>query len=323
MVRNGSYVKITDVLNDYRLSLEAANRSPKTISWYLDILNRYFAFLESNGLLKPTRELGKQELTRYLLYLKNSTRWPNNPYMKENRGKLSPFSVQGHVRAIRAFWSWLRREGYIENDPLANFPLPKVPKALTRTLTPEQVKRLISGIDTSAPKGVRQYCVLLVLLDTGMRISELVHLKVEDLDITYGLLKVLGKGQKERLVPITGLTKKKILRYMKNHRPLLCETESLYLFPAQDGEPISINSVQQFVRRLAAKVGVTRVKCSPHIFRHTFATRSVARGANVEVLRSIMGHETVQTTMKYTHLQTQDLREQHAKFSPVRELFEE
>lgn len=317
------YDNITNILCGYRLSLGAVNRSPKTISWYMDILGRYFAFLSSHQLLKPIQKLGKQELTQYVLHLQNSTRWPNTPYIKENRGKLSQFSVQGHVRAIKAFWSWLFREEYIASNNVVRFPLPKVPKPLVKTLSAAQVKKLISGIDRGTPSGVKQYCILLLFLDTGIRVSEVIHLKIDDVDVVHGLLKVIGKGQKERLLPISRFTKRKLLRYINSYRPLLCKTETSYLFAACDGEAISVNSVQQFLRRLSVKMGLTEVKCSPHIFRHTFATRSLANGANVLVLRDIMGHESLQTTMKYTHLQYQDIQKQHAVFSPVREFFED
>ena len=111
---NSLNASLDSLLIQYRLHLEATNKSPKTISWYLDILRRFFDFLELNNLVKPVDELNKEALEAYILHRKTAQRWPNNPNIKEeNKGKLSPYSIQGDVRAIKAFWSWLLYQGYI------------------------------------------------------------------------------------------------------------------------------------------------------------------------------------------------------------------
>jgi len=312
-----AFVKL---LEEYRLSLQAMNRSPKTMSWYLEILDRYFGFLGSNSLLKPVQQLGTHELKAYILHLQKANRWPNNPNIRRPTDKLSPYSVQGHVRAIKAFWGWLQREGYIDNNPLTKFTLPKVPDKPVQVLTTQQIRTLLSQIDRSTAKGGKYYLILLLLLDTGIRVGELVFIRIEDLDLLYGCIQVLGKGQKVRSVPVSKLTRKEIIRYLNHFRGQLCPTDSPYLFPKSDGKPISVNSVQQFLHRLANRAGLKGIKCSPHVFRHTFATQSIANGANVFVLKEIMGHASLSTTLKYTHLQPHDLQVQHAKFSPVANL---
>lgn len=280
------------ILDEYRLSLEAANRSRKTISWYLDILGRYFTFLRVNNLVKPINQMGRQELRAYIRHLQVASRWDNRKHIKEeNKGKLSPFSVQGHVRAIKAFWSWLLDEGYVESNTMAKFPLPKVPWELPKILTVEQLKKLIAELDRTTAKGMRQYCIVLLLLDTGVRISEMVNMKLADLDLNHGSIRVTGKGQKERFVPISRETRKQLRRYLGSYYTGLCPAGSSYLFPDSSGEPITVNGVQQFFRRLARKAGLTGVRCSPHVFRHTFATMSVAGGADILILQEIMGHK--------------------------------
>jgi len=160
----------------------------------------------------------------------------------------------------------------------------------------------------------------LILLDTGIRVSELVHLRIDDMDLQYNRLQVLGKGQKVRSVFISKLTKNHLTHYLNYCRAQICSVPSPYLFSTPDGEHISVNSIQQFLRRLGNRAGLDGIKCSPHIFRHSFATHAVANGANLFALRDIMGHASLQTTMKYTHLQPHDLQIQHAKFSPVANL---
>ena len=314
-------VRLSDIINQYRYSLEAINRSPKTISWYMDILNRYISFLDTRGLFNTVDKLGKRELRAYIKHLQNSPRWENNLHIRKDAGKLSPYSIQGHVRAIKAFWSWLLTEGYLEENTLSKFPLPKVPRTLVKTITLEQFKMLLSQIDRSTANGAKYYCILLVLIDAGLRVSELAKIRIEDVDLHYNCIRVMGKGLKERTVPISNITRRELIRYLNNSRPNLCSMECKYLFANKDDGAISINSIQQFLKRLLIKAGLGEVKCSPHILRHTFATRSLANGANVLVLRDIMGHESLMTTMKYAHLQPRDLQQQHAKFSPVAELF--
>jgi integrase/recombinase XerD len=311
---------VSDLLEDYRLNLLALNRSPKTITWYMEILKRYFAFLEAHSLLLPIDKLGTGELKAYILHLNSASRWSNHPVVKKVTGKLSAHSVEGHVRAIKAFWGWLERENYIEGNRLAKFPLPKVPVRPVNILSDDQIKVLLNTIDRFTHRGAKYYLIILLMLDTGIRISELVHIKIEDIDLQNSYIRVFGKGQKWRTVPVSTLTKRETDRYLRYVRPQVCYIDSPYLFTKSDGSPISINGVQQFLRRLANRAGLNGVKASPHIWRHSFATHAIANGANVFVLKEIMGHSSLITTMKYTHLQPQDLQIQHAGFSPVAKL---
>ncbi|MFC1894279.1 tyrosine-type recombinase/integrase [Chloroflexota bacterium] len=310
-----------DLLDSYRFSLKAANRSPKTISWYLDILERFFRFLSESGLLKPISEIGTSEVREYILYLQQAERWPNNPHITQ-KGKLSPYSVQGHVRAIRAFWGWLYDEQHIDHNALIKFPLPKVPHKIMPTLTIEQIKMLLSKIDRHTSGGAKFYCILLLLIDTGVRISELVNIKLSDLNLIMGYARVTGKGGKERVVPIYKTTRKELMLYINHMRSKLCPLESPYLFPDPAGDHITVGSIQQYLKRLARKAGLNGIRCSPHVFRHTFATQSAAADANVFALKDIMGHSSLQTTLKYTHLTAGDLKNHHNKFSPVAALTE-
>ena len=313
--------EITGLLDEYKSCLETLNRSPKTIGWYTDILRKFFGYLEVNGLMKPVSELGKKELKAYISYRQNARRWPNNPYInEENRGKLSAYSILGDVRAIKVFWGWLYNEEYVDKNALSKFPLPKVPQLILKTLTGEQIKKIINAIGHGSSQEVKYRCIVLLLLDSGLRISELISIKNNDLDLIHGLITVLGKGQKQRVVPISTLTRKEITKYIKYHRQGLCSEESPYLFPASNGERISATSVRQYMRRLCTRMGFDDIKLYPHLFRHTFATQSIAKGANVFAVKEIMGHKSLQTTMKYTHLTVEDMKVAHNKFSPVENL---
>ena len=208
--KRATMATFSELLDEYMLALQSYNRSTKTTTWYREILDRYFNFLSSNSLLKPVDQLGRQELTAYILYLQQVTRWANSPHIKKATGKLSPYSIQGHVRAIKAFWGWLERDNYIQSNPLGKFPLPKVPQKPVQVLSNEQIRSLLAQIDRLTPKGTMYYTILLLLLDTGIRISELAHIKIPDLNLQHGWIQVWGKGQKLRTVPISNLTKKEI-----------------------------------------------------------------------------------------------------------------
>jgi len=316
------FQEITGLLDEYKSSLEALNRSPKTIEWYTAILRSFFGFLKTNGLMKPVSELGKKELKAYISYRQNAKRWPNNPYInEENRGRLSAYSIQGDVRAIKAFWGWLYNEEFVDKNTLAKFSLPKVPQLTLKTLTGEQIEIILNAIGHSSSQEVKYRCIVFLLLDSGLRISELVSIKNDDLDLIHGFITVLGKGQKQRIVPISPLTRKEITKYIKYYRRGLCSEESHYLFPASNGERVSATGVRQYMRRLCMREGLDGIKkLYPHLLRHTFATQSIAKGANVFTVKEIMGHKSLQTTMKYTHLTIEDMKVAHNKFSPVENL---
>jgi len=270
---------------------------------------------------KPITELGREEVRDYIRYMQNSKRWPKRMHQGKDPGRLSPFTIQGRVRALKAFWSWLHREGHIDTNPLADLSLPKVPKNMIVTLEKEQIIRLLKAIDKHTPLGARNYTILLLLIDTGLRISELTCIKMTDINLTQSCVKVVGKGQKERIVPFSALTRKDLTRYINSNRLNLSRIDSSYLFPTKDGDNISVNCLQQMIKRLAIKAGLNNVKCHPHIFRHTFATMFSVKGGSPEILQLIMGHESFQTTQKYLHPQPQDLRKQHLRYSPVTDIF--
>jgi site-specific recombinase XerD len=314
---------IEELISEYRLHLEATNRSQKTISWYLDILHKFFLnIIPSQEISKQIGDIGRRELDAYILQLRQSKRWPNKAEHKKDYGKLSPFTIQGKVRALKAFWSWLLKQNYIENNPLAGYALPSVPKKIMPIIEKEQISKLFGAIDKYSPLGCRNYCILLILLDTGVRVSELACIKLIDMNMNQGIVKLVGKRQKERIVPLHPITRRELIKYLKHHRPNLCSEESEYLFPLSQGRHISVNCIQQMIRRLAKKAGLQNIKCHPHVFRHTCATRFIMKGGSPVILKEIMGHESFQTTEKYIHPQGDDLKRQHMKYSPVADLFE-
>jgi len=307
------------ILDEYKLHLETAGRSPKYIEWTLSNLCAFFNFLESKRALKAIDKLGTKELRSYVQFLQNRKRWPNRPGNGKNLGKLSPSAIAGHVRSVKVFWSWLTSEDYVKKNLIARFPQYKIPQYVIPVLSDDQMSKLLSAIDKATPVGAKYYCIFLLFLDNGMRVAELVKIEMENLDIAQGMVKIFGKGQKERIVPFYRNTRKELLRYINRYRPLICSEDSPYLFPSKDSH-ISVGSVQQYMRRLAKKAGLNNIRCYPHKIRHTAATKLIAKGASDYVVKDILGHRSLQTTLKYTHLQLGDIKSQHNKFSPVEDL---
>ncbi len=196
------------------------------------------------------------------------------------------------------------------------YPLPKVPQKIMNILNPKQVAAFLTTTDKTTHIGARNHLIIMLLYDGGFRVSELLNIRLEDLRVHEGCIRVLGKGQKQRLVPISGLTKKEIIHFLNRFRPPKRD-DTDYLFSRANGDPLSVNAVQQLLKRLGKTAGIAGVRCSPHTFRHSFATQFLANGGNVFALKDIMGHSSLQTTLKYTHLQVEDLKNQHNKFSPV------
>jgi len=316
-----SILDLQNLIQGFKLSCQTENKSPKTIDGYISNNRKFFIFLEVANGTKPIESIGKKELRGYIEHLQSRTRWPNNPYIKEeNRGALSPFTRLAYVRDIKTLWSWMYREGYVEENKLAHFQLPSVPENLPKIITPAQFATLLSHIDRSTPEGSKYHCILLILYDNGMRISELVKIRICDIDFQGKTIIVMGKGQRERPVPITVYTRKQILRYIDQVRTRICPKDSPYLFANPDGEPFSKSSVQQFMRRLLEKSEL-EVKFSPHVLRHSFAIQYLANGGNVFYLKAILGHKSLITTLGYTRTLPKDIQDQHMKYSPVAVLF--
>ncbi len=192
---------------------------------------------------------------------------------------------------------------------------------MIKTLSKDVLKQLFNAIDKNNPVGARLYCILLLLIDTGARISEVAGVLMSNLHLQECTVLVVGKGQKERLLPFSPLTRKELINFIKRYRSSLCQSESIYLFPRKDGSHVTVNSIQQAIRRLAAKAGLQDIRCYAHLFRHTFGTRYIAKGGSELILKEIMGHESMVTTQKYTHFQPEDLQKHHWKYSPINDLF--
>ncbi|HEY87140.1 MAG TPA: tyrosine-type recombinase/integrase [Dehalococcoidia bacterium] len=297
---------------------EAYNRSegksPKTIECYSNVL-RYFAeYLKQNDLPDTLADLNIDVVRDFILYLQTKKRWSGHPYSKSD-GYLSPGTVQNYVRTLRPFFSWLYREGYTEENILERLRPPRIPQKMVEVLTNGEVSNILNCIDNNTTSGSRDKAVVITFLDTGLRLSELIGLKFDDAHIDQGYLKVMGKGAKERVVPIGSVAEKALQRYLFHFRPEPFFEDQDNFFLTLDGKPMSINSVQTLFCRLAKKSGVKRFHA--HLCRHTFATNYLINGGDVFSLQQILGHSSLEMVRRYVTLASAQVRVQHRKFSPM------
>jgi len=222
--------------------------------------------------------------------------------------------MAGRVRTLRAFGGWLQRELQLDGHPLAGLPIPKVPDVLVPSLTAPELRALLEGAN-STRDSIRDRAILLVLLDTGLRLGELVRLSVGDVDLIEGRCRVMGKGAKERVVPIGGRTRRALRALIVTRRR---NVDPDPLFISRRGGRLTPRAVQQLVHRLALAAGVS-TRCSPHILRHSFARAFLANGGDVFSLQRILGHSpsSLQVTRRYVQLLDDDLRAVHRRVSPV------
>ena len=275
--------------------------SQTTIDSYSRDLLRYHDFLKLNGIHNIAK-------TDTALVLKHMIALRNAGLGARSRAR--------HLVSIRGFYRFLFNEKIIKNDPSRLVDLPKMSLKLPDVLAVDEVSRLLKIPDTSKPLGARDAAMLELLYAAGLRVSELVNLKLRDINLEAGFVRVMGKGSKERVVPIGQHAKAKIEDYIENYRgPALKNKLSPYLFIARAGKPISRQGFWKLLRRYADQARIHK-KISPHSLRHSFATHLLEGGADLRAVQVMLGHVDISTTQIYTHVTRKHLQELHQKYHP-------
>ncbi len=261
--------KLSQCIDYYEVCNRAEGKSPRTISWYSANLRRFRNYLKSRHLPDSIDSIDTKLLREYVLYLMKRNRFEGHPYTPVQAEPLSSATVHGHVRTLRAFFSWLTREGLTQDNAAKDLKPPKVTRKVVSTLSDEEIRAILSTFSTS-PSDARNQTLFMILLDTGLRIGELINLKMEDIHMDEGYLKVMGKGRKERIVPIGNNAQKALQRYLFRHRPKPINPVINNVFLSQSSKPLTGNSAKLMFARLAKRSGVCRLHA--HLCRHTFAT---------------------------------------------------
>jgi len=308
---------LQNMLYGYQICSRAEGKSNKTIDSATTAILKLQKYLQSHNYPTDVSKIDTNCLREFILYLRSIKAYELHPFTKSQDKGLSGHTINGYMRAIRAFWSWLVREEYISVNPFAKIKIPKAPKKVIPTFTTEQMQHLLGVISQSKPLGFRDWTIILTLLDTGMRASELTGMILESVGLKNGIIKVIGKGNKERALPIGSRVQKAIWKYMGHYRPtpLLMQHDALFL--TNKGEPLTVNHLELIIKRHCKKAKIEGVRCSPHTFRHTFAITYLRNGGDVFSLQRILGHSSLEVVRMYVNLAEADVKAVHRRCSPA------
>lgn len=225
-------------------------------------------------------------------------------------------TVSRNLASIRSFYHFLVREEILEVDPTVNVETPKVEKRLPKVLTVHQVEQLLNAPDNLTPAGARDKAMLELLYATGIRVSELISIQVDDLNLSAGFLRCLGKGGKERIIPFGEIAQQALLYYINMGRPKLARSKgSRAVFLNHLGDQMSRQGFWKLLKKYAQSAGIM-VDITPHTLRHSFATHLLERGADLRAVQEMLGHADISTTQIYTHVTRTRLKEAYAAAHP-------
>lgn len=277
---------------------------PATITYYRNECGMFRRWLVSQGKADFISRVMCTDVDSYVEYL------------RQVRG-LKDGSINTRIRGLRALFGFLKESKFIRNNPMKGYPLLKVRTGNIETFSLKQLRSLLNAPDKRTFTGVRNYTYMLLLVETGLRLSEATAIQIEDVKLSEGVIFVRHtKNDFHRYVPIQAKMREQLRRYMR----LRGTCESNNLFVTLDGEAMQRQALQKIVGKYGKFAGITGVRCSPHTLRHTFAKLSVMNGAGVFELQKILGHSTMEMVRLYVNLYSNDVNERHKEFSPLKNL---
>lgn len=238
-------------------------------------------------------------------------------YLAERkRASLSASSIKLIVVALKIFFRFLAGKGEVKRDPAEALPLPRIERYLPETLNELQVEKLIEGIDTKVPLGLRDRAMIEMLYASGLRLSELANARLENFFPEEGTIRVIGKGNKTRIVPVGRKACEAVARYLSTERPQLVKRRTgNEIFLSTRGTKLTTTRIWQIVKTHAGRSGLEQ-NVYPHLLRHSFATHLLSNGADLRIIQEMLGHADISTTQVYTHVDQQRLKAVHRQFHP-------
>jgi site-specific recombinase XerD len=297
------------------------NHSEKTLEWHRTALGLLHLFLEEELDITQIEEVEADDISAWFAHLRSTP---------AAHGKVrSERTIQTYARSARAFFHWLVRRGTLESNPFERVVFPKVGRPLIQTITTEEFERLLLACAPPNETGsfadraaVRNRAILWLLYDTGIRVSELINLRLSDFDRKHGVVTVMGKGSKQRRVALGQNCLRNLSYYLDRHRPDEAELAAWgsagedHLFLSETRQPLTKNGMEMLFKRLKARAGITGKRISPHILRHTFAINYLVKSNDPFSLQELLGHEDLATVQNYMHMNDTVLQEQKRKYSP-------
>lgn len=269
------------------------NYSKYTLINYQKDIETFYVFLKEKN-IKNIKKIDYKTLRNYLEYL----------YEK----KYTSSSINRHISSLKSYFKYLKRENIINNNPALLLSTVKKEKKLPKTINSNDIETILLLPDISTPLGARDSAILEMFYSTGIRVSELVKIKISDVELSENRIKIDGKGNKERYVLYGDILKEKMLKYVKDGRKkLLKEKQSKYLFLNKNGDKLTERGVRVIIDNILKKAG-EKNHISPHMIRHTFATHMLNEGADLKIVQELLGHENLSTTQIYTHVSNERLK---------------
>ena len=275
--------------------------SKHTLRSYHDDLLQFTAYLDKHYGEIPLHDISSASIRSWLASLKDQ--------------KLSAKSINRKISSLKSFFKYSLRTGVLKKTPMTNISSPKIPKRLPAYVEEKDISQLLRDIDFGTDwKGATDKLIVSIFYNTGMRLSELINLKEDHINVSSGTLKVLGKGNKERIIPVSRLLLDQIVGYLENKRNRE-NADSTYLLVNEKGRKLYEKYVYLTVKKYLSQV-TTIDKKSPHILRHTFATHLTNNGADLNSIKELLGHASLAATQIYTHNSIEKLKEAHRKAHP-------
>ena len=293
-------------LKYWLLSLQVDAYSPFTLEAYQDRVGLFIGFIEKQGITKLDK-IERSHVRMFLLALQQK--------------KLAPATINAYYRAIQSFFTWQQREGSITATPLLNMQAPKVPEKTPQPASNEDIANLLLLTSGKLFYDVRNRALILLFLDTGLRLSEMTSIKLKDLNLDTGNVKVMGKGAKERTVTFGKTARASLMKYMFLREERVKEKYRDCLWITEGGKPLMRDGIRTIFKRLCQRAGITDARHGPHTLRHNFATMSIRNGANLFYVQALMGHSDLKMTRRYAKLIDSEIAGlTHYQFSPVEHL---
>ena len=303
---NKNKLELSTLTQHFEVHNRTEGKSVRTVEWYNQALELFHDWLEGEGMSTSIEHLGEDEVREFILYLKGR---------KGLWGPASSHTLNNRVRALRAFFAWLHRRGYTEEHRLKDLRPPKVTQKVIEPLTPEEIKQIFASINPNTLLGARNMAIYTLMLDTGIRLSEVATLKDEDVHLQDHYVKVLGKGNKERIVAFGVTCQRWLIHYSYHFRVEPTHPEEDAFFLSIDGYSLSSSAIRSLTERLSKASGVPRLH--PHLMRHTYATQFLLNGGDVFLLKQNLGHTTLVMVEHYVHIASQKAALRSQGFSPL------
>ena len=289
--------------SDFRYHLQTDKRlSSNTVSAYMTDLELYGEFLVKYQNLRDITIVNEDHINKYIASLK--------------RANMSKQTISRKIIAIKEFHKFLYSEKISDEDPAKFIDLPKPSKPLPVVLSKDEINRMLESIETDTPLGLRNKAMIETLYASGLRISELVGLSTADIHLREKYIVVVGKGNKERMVPLGDMAVLALRNYIEKGRPFLSKKPGNTLFYNYQGNSISRQSLYKYIVKLAKDNGIEK-EISPHTIRHSFATHLLEGGTDLRIVQELLGHEDISTTQIYTHIDRLRLKEMYEHTHPL------